>query len=188
MLYYIGWFQGLGCLRCYQLRTPMRTVSSAVLLWSSDHHVNFHSLSGGYTWVLTLFVFDESKKCLVSRVLAYHVIYIFDIWWFIFFLGSISVVGDIGPSLSFFPVLRYLLNALCFRLDSRRIFRLHQGWLYLVEVCLDGTCFLRLSRQMVLMSAHRLFIGVFISEQSINLSKETFRLFVMFVRFTFFHR
>jgi hypothetical protein len=49
---------------------------------------------------------------------------------------------------------------------SRRIFRLHQGWLYLVEVCLDGTCFLRLSRQMVLKSDHRLFIGVFISEQS----------------------
>jgi hypothetical protein len=24
-----------------------------------------------------------------------------------------------------FPVLRYLLNALCFRLDSRRIFQLH---------------------------------------------------------------
>ena len=36
-----GWFQGLGCLRCYQLRTLMRTVSSAVFLWSSDHHVNF---------------------------------------------------------------------------------------------------------------------------------------------------
>jgi hypothetical protein len=46
---------------------------------------------------------------------------------------------------------------------------------YLVEVCLDGTCFLRLSRQMVLTSDHRLFIGVFISEQSINLSKETFQ-------------
>jgi hypothetical protein len=30
---------------------------------------------------------------------------------------------------------------------------------------------------MVLKSDHRLFIGVFISEQSINLSKETFRLF-----------
>ena len=66
VLHYIGWFQGLGCLRCYQLRTLMRTVSSAVLLWSSDHHVNFHSLSGGYTWVLTPFVFDESKKFLVS--------------------------------------------------------------------------------------------------------------------------
>jgi hypothetical protein len=84
----------------------------------------------------------------------------------------------------FFPVLRYLLNALCFRLDSRRIFRLHQGWLYLVEVCLDGTCFLRLSRQMVLTSDHRLFIGVVISEQSINLSKETFTVCV-FVRHLF---
>jgi hypothetical protein len=26
--------------------TLMRTVSSAVLLWSPDHYVNFHSLSG----------------------------------------------------------------------------------------------------------------------------------------------
>ena len=88
----------------------------------------------------------------------------------------------------FIPVLRYLLNALCFRLDSRRIFRLHQGWLCLAVVCLNGTRFLRLARQMALKSDHRLFIGVFILEQSINLSKETFRLFVMFVIFTFFHR
>jgi hypothetical protein len=51
----------------------MRTVSSTVLLWSSDHHVHFHSLSGGYTCVTSQY--NETPQITITQNGVYKLLH-----------------------------------------------------------------------------------------------------------------